>query len=161
MIMGVLDEYNLHLPESKETYNSARLSSRFFAFIIDILFVQFVFLFPLHRLFPENLSYADLFTYVEQLHPGMILFITALSSLIYLLYFSLCEYYLGRTLGMWFFGLRVSSLTYAKSVLRHIFVIFIFPLSLLWVVELVYLLLYKRRLMEQLTETQTYEVQKE
>jgi len=81
-----------------------------------------------------------------------------LMGVVALLYFGLFEYLLGGTIGMRLFNLSVKGRrTLGRCLLRNIYAIPIFPLTLLWIVEPVYLFWRKERLLERWSGTSTVE----
>lgn len=157
--MSTLDEYNLNLPKARIMARSARFSKRAVSFIIDIFVVYFFILFPLAKFIPSSYSFSSALSIVQSLDSGLVSIIVATASLVYLLYFSCSQYFVGKTIGMWVFGLQTIPMTFYQAVLRNAFLIFIFPFSLLAIIDLIYLLRFKQRLLEKLTMTATLELQ--
>lgn len=133
----------------------ASLFKRFVAFILDILILDLI----VFSAFSGTLSKYFSWSSLDSLKDGFPFALSALLLLLGLLafvYFTLMEYGIGKTPGMMIVGIRVDgTLSFWSCALRNIFVIPIFPLTVLWLIEPLYLIFRKRRLTESLTGTNT------
>ncbi len=136
---------------------------RSIAFIIDILVINLVFFGPFKKfmVFPE-LKHAGLRELIQKSTatlPPVLIASVILMSIIALLYFSLMEYYLGHTIGKQLMGLQVvGQRNFAYYLLRHVYIIPVFPFTILWFVEPFMLIRKKQRFLEQLSKTATIEL---
>ena len=139
---------------------------RILAFIIDLLVLNLIVLYPFRGLI-ENLipsgSLSDSYNYLMA-HPGNVSAIYAvmiMAAILAVLYFSLMEYKLGQTVGKIIFKLKAvplkKKLGYWQCVLRAMLVIPFFPFYILWIADPVFALLNKdqQRLMEWVSKTKT------
>lgn len=91
----------------------------------------------------------------------------AIAALIYaciflMLYHTFAEYIVGQTVGMVLFNLSIKSvtkkpLTFWQAVTRNLFLLPVFPLTLLWIIEPLYYVFQGERLLEYWTHTTTVE----
>ena len=139
---------------------------RILAFVIDLLIVNLVLLYPfkgvLESLMPKR-GFIESFEYVTT-HPEVaagLELVTFMATIIIVLYFVISEYKLGQTLGKMLMGMRVVSLTkklgFWQCVLRAFFVIPFFPFYILWLLDPVFALFNKKqqRFMEWVSKTRT------
>ncbi|MFP4119099.1 MAG: RDD family protein [Candidatus Woesearchaeota archaeon] len=157
--MDTFKEYNLDLPQEKRMIIDGRIEKRALGFLLDLLLVYIVLLAPLTELFsspPQGLTNA--YSYVTSLSPGLLTIISATTGLVLVLYFSLFEHYLGYTPGMRIVGLQTYTISFPQAVIRNLFLVPILPLSLLFILELYYLIRYKQRFTEYFSNTKTIEV---
>ena len=156
--MGVLDKYNLQLPQERIAIIPARLGKRAGALVLDLILVHFLFSASVMRLLPEVPStLAGMTQYVQTLPTGAIAFVMSFIGLMSLLYFSLFQHYLGATPAMAIMRIQTTTPTLAHAMLRNLFVIPLFPFSILMIVDGLSLLLTKQRWLERITRTPTTE----
>ncbi|MCK5283879.1 MAG: RDD family protein [Nanoarchaeota archaeon] len=160
---------NLNLPKEAVFKAPAVFWKRLLAFLIDILIVDFVIGYPFRRLIIRLIPMTDFsksYSYLVS-NPkaaATVSLITFVMGLLALLYFALLEYKTGQTLGKMLVNIRIESvakeLTFFACVMRSIFLIFIFPLVLLWIIDPLFLIFTrdKRRLSEVLSRTRTIEI---
>ncbi|MGM5480865.1 MAG: RDD family protein [Nanobdellota archaeon] len=157
--MDVFKEYNLNLPQEKRMIIDGRIDKRAVGFLIDLVLLYILILPPLSKLVvgaPQGIS--GIFNYVTSIPLGVLTIISATAGLALLLYFSLFEHYLGYTPGMRLMGLQTQTLSLSQAFMRNLFVVPVFPFSLLFILELYYLFKYKQRFLEQVSDTKTIEV---
>jgi uncharacterized RDD family membrane protein YckC len=121
------------------------------AFIMDILLVNLLLLWPLNQFMPSAFS-SEIFFDVSSLG-----FIMGVSGLVYFLYFSLFEYYLGQTLGMRAMGIFVDVNNFYQAGIRNLFIIPLFPFSLIIFIDLFYFIRFGYRWSDTLTNTKLYQ----
>ena len=127
---------------------------RLLSFILDIILVQ-ILISPLDKVL-TGYNPTDLLTLNTESISADIIIVGAIASILYWAYFTLCEYYLGATIGMRLFRLRMSGpATLANCLIRHAYFIPIFPFSLLWIAEPLFIIFKQRRLLEILSKTGT------
>lgn len=159
MNMDALKDYDLNLPQQKKIVTDGRIENRFIGFIIDIFLIYIVILSPLTRLLPStSVDMASMGSFISSLPVGLLTIFSATVGLVFVLYFSLFEYHLGFTPGMRIVGLRTHVFTFPQAVVRNLFLVPLFPFSLLFVLELYYLFRYKQRFLEKASETRTIEI---
>ena len=158
------------MAQSKKTFlANASVLKRFAAFIIDILIINLIILFPFRRIFkdlvPETASFSEAFSYLSA-NNGLNTSVTIIMSvvaLLSLLYFMLLEKKLGQSPGKMLFNLFVKSQTkdlkYWQLFVRSMFLIPVFPFILLWLIDPIVMFFTKenQRLSEILSKTKTVE----
>ncbi|MEK6949322.1 MAG: RDD family protein [Nanoarchaeota archaeon] len=146
----------------------ASILKRALAFAIDILFVEFVILFPfssvLEEIVPEESSFYEAFSILSSGSYdsllGLVAFFTAIPTIAY---FAILEKKIGQTIGKRLLNLYVVSQTkelkYWQAFVRSIFLIPIFPFVLLWIIDPVVMFFSKerQRLSEILSRTKVVE----
>ncbi|MBW2983279.1 RDD family protein [Candidatus Woesearchaeota archaeon] len=145
---------SLDLPGMRTTYTEATTWKRVVAFVLDLLVIDLL-LTPFDELL-RSIDSAALMRGAAL--PESLVAAGILMGVVALLYFGLFEYLLGGTIGMRLFNLSVKGRrTLGRCLLRNIYAIPIFPLTLLWIVEPVYLFWRKERLLERWSGTSTVE----
>lgn len=156
----------LKLPKSR--FMIANPLKRIAAFMVDLLLLQMIVIsafatyfqsiFPKEKNFLENYVYLtnniDLFTnaYYAIISIGVLM----------LLYFAYLEYKYSQTVGMMVFRLYTESteekeLTFFQCVLRNIYLLPLFPIFFLWVIDPIFFLFKGERLSERFSKTKTTE----
>ena len=159
----------LNLPGQPTFKGPAMLWKRILAFVIDLFIIDFVIGFPFRsiimRIIPTG-SFSENYTYLST-HSNLT---TALSLIMFLfgmlamLYFAILEYKLGQTIGKIFMNIKVESdrdnLSFFACLIRGMFLLFIFPFILLWIIDPLFLMFNKdgRRLSEILSKTRSVAV---
>ncbi|MFC1647838.1 RDD family protein [Nanoarchaeota archaeon] len=144
----------------KSAYKQAPIWKRASALIIDILVLNMVVFSPFRNFFigfAEGLSFTELQSvFIPDNIYASLVFISILS----LLYFALLQNYAQQTIGMMVMKLYVVPPTgFFRCIVRNLFILPFFPFNLLWIVEPLYLAFKGRRVLEQLTGTNTVEVE--
>jgi uncharacterized RDD family membrane protein YckC len=141
---------------------------RLLAFIIDIMIINFVILFPFRRLFqkivPSSLGFKETFEAVNapELN-SVIVLMSIFSAILMVLYFVLLEGKLRQSIGKILTGIYVvgeaKELRLWQLLVRNLFLVPFFPFILLWVVDPAFMLLTKdnKRLSEILSKTRVVE----
>jgi uncharacterized RDD family membrane protein YckC len=94
----------------------------------------------------------------------MLSLIIIIMGLLALLYFAIMDYKFNQTIGKMFMNIKIEStkkeLSFLDCIIRHMFLIMIFPFTLLWILDPLFLIFNKqgRRLSEILSKTKTVEV---
>lgn len=147
----------------------ASVLKRIIAFIIDMLIINLIILFPFKRIFerivPEIGSFSKTFDFLNNNAElsSSITFIMAVITFLTILYFMLLEKKLGQTPGKMLFNLYVISQTkdlkYWQLFVRSMFLIPVFPFVLLWIIDPIVMLFTKenQRLSEILSRTKVVE----
>ncbi|MBI2660893.1 RDD family protein [Candidatus Woesearchaeota archaeon] len=157
----------LNLPEEYQTSSRALLWKRIAAFLIDLLIINFVVLFPFKGALEEMFSAANLGQMLEQISsdPALAAQLTTASfliSLLFISYFVLFESKYGQSIGKKLMGLYVASLTKEKGVrfwqhlVRNVVFLPIFPFILLWIIDPLFMIFSRsnQRLTEILSKTE-------
>lgn len=157
----------LNLPKEKRFTGVAPVWKRFFAFIIDLLIIDFVIIFPFRniilKIIPVGIPYSQAYDFLIG-NPGftrLISIITITISIFAILYFSILELKLNQTVGKIFMNIYVISeskkFRYWQALIRSLFFLPIFPFILLWVIDPIVLFFNKnnQRLSEILSKTRT------
>jgi len=136
---------------------NASFTRRSGAFLADLLLINITISAPFAPLFSDlfekgfwQSSYELPVYTLAQLAAAMVLFAIVLA------YFVLFEYLLGQTPGMMLLNTRAegSSRLWA-AVARNIFLIPVFPIVLLWIIEPLFILVRRQSVLEQLSGTKT------
>ena len=144
---------------------SASIIRRFIAFIIDLLLLNFVIIAPFGRVItksvPKDFTKIREYMIAQPEISSKLFYMLVVIAIIMLLYFALCEYKLGQTLGKIIMKLHVKSdtktLLFWQCVVRSLFMIPIFPLFLLIFIDPLVMIFTKnnKRLSEILSKTKT------
>jgi len=138
----------------------APVFKRLFAFIIDLLVVDLVLLYPFSRVLSK--------TFKDKLTAGSIADLMAGQSylvfsvtIIFILYFVLFEYKLGQTIGKMLVNLycmpKEGKMSIWKALGRNLFLIPVMPFIFLWVIDPIFILWRNQSLSEMFTKTITIE----
>ena len=147
---------SLRLPEERVYVKDASFMRRLVAFLADLLLLDLVVFSVFGSLLAGSFNFATI------MQNGWSLPLAAYAAaigmaLLGLAYFSLFEYLLGQTPGMMLLNIRAVNVTFWRALVRNAYLVPIFPFPVLWVVEPVYLLVRKTRLLELATGTRTIE----
>jgi len=147
----------------------ANILKRILAFVVDILLVELVILFPLNNILRKMFmqtgygSISEAYAIASsQQYNSLFLFVSAVSGVVALVYFAVLEYKLGQTVGKIMFNLKVVStkgrITIWRALVRSLFVIPFVPFSYLWIIDpLFYLFNKKQRFSEHISNTAVVE----
>jgi len=146
----------------------ASILKRALAFAIDLLFVEFVILFPfssaLDEILPEDGSVYEAFSTLSSGSYDSLLSLVGLFTAIpTIAYFAILEKKIGQTIGKRLLKLYVVSQTkelkYWQAFVRSIFLIPVFPFVLLWIIDPIVMFFSKdrQRLSEILSRTKVVE----
>lgn len=149
---------------ARRTRDKGVLMRRIFAFLLDLFILNVVIISPFHmyvaRIFPTGmpLSYNMLMT-----NEAFLSFFTPMVFFIVLYtftYFVLLEYAISQTVGKIILNLKIESakkrLTFMQCIIRSLFIIPLFPLTLLWVIDPLFLFFISKdgqRLSEYISKT--------
>jgi uncharacterized RDD family membrane protein YckC len=144
---------HLLLPRSASITHDAGAMRRFAAFILDLLILDALVLWPLTDVIAGVTRGQDIFAPVLSSRDiAVMLFAFAA---IYL-YFVLFEYLLGQTPGMMMADIRMTGTSAIGSLLlRNSVLLPVFPFVILWLIEPIMILWRRRTLLEELTGTRT------
>lgn len=145
---------------SKPTY-----TQRMLAFLIDAGILGFTIFAPFSALLEKKVPAGDFKTVYASIAQQTST-TTALSIALFfvffliLLYFALCEYFVGQTAGKRVMHLKVEDYygntpTFMQCLLRNVQFLLLFPFWILLLVEPIYLAVTKQRLLEHLSKTRT------
>ena len=146
----------------------ASILKRALAFAIDILFVEFVILFPfssaLDDIVPEESSVYEAFSILSSgSYDSLLSLVGIFTAIPTIAYFAILEKKIGQTIGKRLLNLYVVSQTkelkYWQAFVRSIFLIPIFPFVLLWIIDPIVMFFSKerQRLSEILSRTKVVE----
>lgn len=159
----------LKLGKGKTFFSNASVLKRIIAFLIDILIINFIMLFPFKNIFdgivPETESFS---TTLELLsnnseYSALITTVMVIIAFLMIFYFMVLEKKLKQTPGKMIFNLYVEpqgkDLKYWQLFVRSMFLIPLFPFILLWVIDPIVMLFTKEnhRLSEILSKTKVVE----
>ena len=158
---------SLNLPKQRVVRGPASTWKRLFAFIIDMFIINLILWMPfrgkIEMVMPKNMDFGQALEFSAS-NPGVtsvLSFMIIIMGLIALLYFALLEYKLGQTIGKILMKIFVISdkkrLGFFQALVRSMYLIFIFPFWLLFIIDPIFLLLNKnhQRLSEILSKTRT------
>lgn len=152
--------------------SQASVLKRVIAFIVDMLIINLIILWPFRRIFdnliPSKDSFSETFSYLSS-NPAanksiMILMIAV--AFLSIMYFVILEKKLGQSVGKMLLKLHVKSQTKDlknwQLFVRSIFLIPMFPFVLLWIIDPIVMLFTKenQRLSEILSRTKVVEQDK-
>ncbi len=143
----------LKLGKGKTFLAQASVLKRIIAFIIDLLIINLIILFPFKRIFdnvvPKTESFSKTVDFLSN-NAEYNIFITLLILLVAaltILYFVILEKKLKQSVGKMLFNLYVESKTkdlkYWQLFVRSMFLIPLFPFVLLWIIDPVVMLFTK------------------
>jgi len=150
---------------------------RAFAFIIDLLIINLVIIYPFRGIFVDRfgkLSFSEAIAAGGQVLPNNIYFTLFIMSVLALLYFTFFDYYLEQSPGQMLLRIKVIStrpkegsandaaqgIGFWAALTRNCFILPFFPFYAFWIIEPIYLAVYKERFLEKITLTKTvYEYQ--
>ena len=159
----------LNLPKEKTFKGPATIWKRALAFVVDLLIINLIILFPFRRLFqkilPESASFTETYNFINQNSDfsSAVTFLTIVVALLSILYFYLLEKRLHQSIGKMLFNIYVVSdnkdIHRWQLLVRNIFLIPIFPFILLWILDPLFLFFTKnnQRLSEILSKTKVIE----
>lgn len=156
----------LRLPKEKVFTGPASMFRRFFAFVIDLLVIDFIIIFPfrgiLEKIIPKA-SYKEAYQFLIS-NPGynkLISVVMIATGILSIIYFALLEYKLNQSIGKMFSGIFVKNEMKEKRfwqyLVRSMFLLPVFPFVLLWVLDPIFMFFTKnnQRLSEILSKTRT------
>lgn len=158
----------LNIPKYKESMVTANPLKRIAAFIIDMFLMQILVMSAFSKYFesfsPKDQTFGATYAMLAS-NSGLIMqayYALITIAAIMLLYFSYMEYKYSQTVGKMIFGLRVETIDgreagFFQCVLRNIYLIPIFPIFLLWILDPLYMFFTGDRLSEKFSKTKTVE----
>ncbi|MFC1704921.1 RDD family protein [Nanoarchaeota archaeon] len=158
----------LNLLKKRSFKGPASIWKRLIAFVLDILLVDIVAGYPFRKIL-ENVipqgSYTETYNFLLN-NPGLknTLFLISLAlGFVTLLYFAILEYHTGQTIGKMLANIQVESetkkLAFWQCIVGNIFLIPVFPLMLLWILDPLWLMYTKgqKRLSDIFAKTKVVE----
>lgn len=139
---------------------------RTLAFLLDMMLLFITVFAPVSTLLEDfvpkttNIVTAYQALLQHQTNSSVITVVMLFVFLLVVLYFTLCEYFLGQTAGKRLLDLRAENLegntpTFWQCLVRNLVFLPIFPFMLFWIIDPLYLVFTKQRLSEQLSRTRT------
>lgn len=159
---------DLKLPQKKTVVAPALIWKRVAAFLIDLLILNYLIIFPLVDLLaarmPKSASFAESLAELQSAEfQGTIFLIGLFAGIVSMLYFMILEHKFGQTAGKMIMNIRVISndggLKYWQLAARSAFLLPIFPFVLLWLIDPLFMLFTKEknRLSEIISRTKVVE----
>lgn len=161
----------LNLPKPRLFLAPASPIKRALAFMIDLLVIDFVLLFPFQMLFekkiPElsGLSFSSIIEIVSRPEYSDLFAAAAIAmGLLSILYFALLEYNLHQTIGKMVMNMSVVSEikehNFWQYIVRNIFLVPVFPAVVMWAADIAYIFFNskRQRLLEVISKTRTTEI---
>ncbi len=148
----------------------ASVLKRIAAFIVDMIILEFVLMWPFRKIFTAQVPTdslkitTDFFSTNPEIATGLYISAGIVAGLA-ILYFAVLEWKFQQTIGKMIFGLYVTNkkrLNLATCIFRNIFLIPFFPFILLLVTEPLFMIFTKehQRLLEIITKTKVVEYYK-
>lgn len=158
------DMKNLNLPKGPRYDVPASILKRFLAFIIDMLLLDIIvssaFIKYFESLLNKGLEYNSMVNYLTNnpIFFKKLYFMFLIIGLLYLLYFLFMQMNFKKTIGMKIMNLKIittdkKEFDFIKASLRNLFVIPIFPIIILWLIDPIYLFWKNQRLSEMISKT--------
>ncbi len=147
---------HLLLPQASRVMQDAGFFRRMFAFIFDILILDILITAPFTKIFEGLLKRVEsngfwAITYTSKELTAIIIIVIIIFA-----YFILFEYLLGQTIGMMLMNTKISGKSsLSNCILRNSFIIPVFPFILLWIIEPIAIIFWKRGVLEHITNTRT------
>jgi uncharacterized RDD family membrane protein YckC len=142
---------------------------RLAACLLDILLINIIIIAPFQEVLlakiPASVSFGETYGFLAS-HPETVMLLNSIILLVGVFtffYFMLLEYTIGQTFGKIIMNLKVESKGglpgFLQSMGRSLFLIPVFPFTLILVADIVYLIIHRdRRLSEQFTHTKVVQV---
>ena len=148
----------------KEGFFSQLIVRRILAFFLDLLIINIVVAGPFRAVieyaFPAGQGISSSIIQSNETLLAIIYPVLFFIGIFAFFYFVLMEYMAGQTIGKIFLNIEVVSetnkISLGQSMMRSLFVIPFFPLTLLWIIDPLYLLIWSdknQRLSEYLSKT--------
>ena len=152
----------------KEIVAQASILKRIFAFVIDLIFVEFIVLFPFSRIFdkivPQGSSIGETFKLLSSsYYDSSLVIIGILTAIPTIAYFAILERDFGQTIGKKLLNLYVVSdvkeMKHWQAIVRSLFLLPVIPFVLLTFIDPLVMLFTKehQRLSEILSRTKVVE----
>ncbi len=147
-------------PRTEKFHQQAPFFRRALAFILDLLVLDIFVTSPFSKLF------VDMIQRVEQFGPWNLTYTpieyaTVLGVFVVVFsYFVIFEYVLGQTIGMMVLKTKVNRPKLWQAIVRNSFLIPIFPFVLLWIIEPLTIIFFKRSVLERISRTRTVHIRK-
>lgn len=159
---------NLNLPKEKVFVGPAMVWKRIVAFLMDMLIINVIVLFPFRSLFedlvPKNYSFSEAYKFLSSAnYTSYLNLLSLVVSILIVLYFVMMEKKMGQTIGKMVFRIYVVSdsnnLKTWQLLARNLAFIPVFPFVLLWVLDPLFMFFTKtnQRLTEILSKTRVVE----
>lgn len=156
-----------NIRKEKEFLAQASVLKRLFAFLIDLLIINIIVLFPFKRIFrgivPNPESFSNTLDFLSNNSSTPLTVIVLAVAFLSILYFMIFEKKLQQSPGKMLFNLYVKSQTkdlkYWQLFVRSVFLIPLFPFILLWIIDPIVMFFNKdgQRLSEILSKTKVVE----
>ena len=154
----------LNLPKERKMQANAPSWKRALSFMIDFFIIQFIILGPFTGVIQSKIPMTQDFTQNYSLlesNPNLISDLIPMFAVLFLLvfaYFVLFEYKMNQSPGKMLFKLKLitkkkEKITFLRIVLRNLAAFPVFPFSLLWIIDPMYLIFTGQRLSDKLSKT--------
>lgn len=159
----------LNLPKERTFVGPALVWKRVIAFIIDMLIINLVVLFPFRSIFegilPEDYSFSEAYKFLSSStnYTSFLTSVSLIMSVLIILYFYMMERKMSQTIGKMLMKVYVASdnkdLKAWQLLARNLVFIPIFPFILLWILDPLFMFFTKtnQRLSEILSKTKVME----
>jgi len=157
---------DLKLPKERLIIANASIWKRFISFLVDLLIIQVVIFWPfsgaIESKIPMSTDFTGNYNFLTS-NPGIIQQLYLVFGVVFILifaYFVIFEYKLAQTPGKMLMNLylvpidKKEKLTLMKVIIRNVAVFPIFPFSLLWIIDPLYLIFTGKRFSDNISKTQ-------
>ena len=146
------------VPTKRVVVSQATIWRRVLSFVVDILLVDLILFAPFTKFFTQSIDFRSIIAQEISL-PATLLLAAFFMGIVALLYFALLEWTVGTTVGKMFFGLSVAgNRSLGRCLFRHLYLLPIFPFTILWIIEPLHLIWFKERLLERWSKTSTVQI---
>jgi len=150
------DYRSLLSPRTANVVQDASFLRRMFAFLFDFALIDLFIAAPFASLFENLVTRTEREGYIGLVYTHQEIAAATLLFAVIFFYFVLFEYLLQQTPGMMLLNTKVEGQPgLARVLLRNSFILPVFPFIILWFVEPLTIILRKRSVLEQLTNTRT------
>jgi uncharacterized RDD family membrane protein YckC len=159
---------DLKLPKQRKMTTDASKLKRIISFFIDFILIQIIIFGPfsgvIQNKIPVTSNFGENMLFLEN-NPDIIYELAPVLFAIFLLvfaYFVVFEYFLQTTPGKLIFGLKVVGIQNSKPKLlrliaRNVVVFPVFPFTIFWIADPLYLLFTGQRLIDKFTQIKVIE----
>ncbi len=160
---------DLNLPKKRIIQNNAAAWKRALSFIVDLIIINIVIAGPFRKVIASKFSISGSFmeNYIAlEKNPALLSSLVPIFSVIFFLiyvYFVIFEYKMRQTPGKMLFSQKLigkskkENISLLKIMARNLAAFPIFPFSLLWIIDPLYLAVSGNRLTDKLTSTRYVE----
>ena len=160
--------FDLELPKQRKVIANASKLKRIISFFIDIILIQIIIFSPFSGVIQEKIpvisNFEDNFRFIEQ-NPDILYELAPVLITIFILvfaYFVIFEYFMQTTPGKIIFKLKIVNFDRKRPdllrlIIRNLVIFPIFPFTIFWIVDPLYLIFTGERLIDKFTKIRVIE----